>query len=98
MISFQEALASSRLVLVNFTAEWCGPCQMLKPILERVKGTLGDKVKIVTVDIDKDAVTAAQCMVQSVPTLILFKDSEQVWRESGILQPQDLVRILENEM
>lgn len=98
MTNFQEALASNKLVLVNFTAEWCGPCQMLKPVLERVKGNLGDKVKIVTVDIDKDTVIAAQCMVQSVPTLILFKDSEQVWRESGILQPQDLVRILENEM
>lgn len=98
MTNFQEALASNKLVLVNFTAEWCGPCQMLKPILERVKGTVGDKVKIISVDIDKDTVIAAQCMVQSVPTLILFKDSEQVWRESGILQPQDLVRILENEM
>ena len=98
MASFQEILASSKLVLVDFSAEWCGPCQMMKPILEKVKGELGDKVKIINVDIDKDSTTAAQCMVQSVPTLMIFKDGEQVWRESGILQPQDLVRILENEM
>lgn len=98
MASLQEILTSNKLVLVDFTAEWCGPCQMMKPILEKVQAEVGDKVKLVVVDIDKDATVAAQCMVQSVPTLLLFKDGEQVWRESGILQPQDLVRILENEM
>ena len=98
MASFQEILASNKLVLVDFTAEWCGPCQMMKPILEKVKDEMGDKVKIVRVDIDKESTFAAQLMVQSVPTLMIFKDGEQVWRESGILQPQDLVRILEHEM
>ncbi len=98
MASLQEILTSNKLVLVDFTAEWCGPCQMMKPILEKVQAEVGDKVKLVVVDIDKDTTVAAQCMVQSVPTLLLFKDGEQVWRESGILQPQDLVRILENEM
>lgn len=98
MASLQEILTSNKLVLVDFTAEWCGPCQMMKPILEKVQAEVGDKVKLVVVDIDKDTMVAAQCMVQSVPTLLLFKDGEQVWRESGILQPQDLVRILENEM
>lgn len=98
MASFQEILASNKLVLVDFTADWCGPCQMMKPILEKVKDEMGDKVKIVRVDIDKESTFAAQLMVQSVPTLMIFKDGEQVWRESGILQPQDLVRILEHEM
>lgn len=98
MANLQEILTSNKLVLVDFTAEWCGPCQMMKPILEKVQAEVGDKVKLVVVDIDKDTTVAAQCMVQSVPTLLLFKDGEQVWRESGILQPQDLVRILENEM
>ncbi|MDG4946867.1 thioredoxin [Weeksellaceae bacterium KMM 9713] len=98
MANLQEILTSNKLVLVDFTAEWCGPCQMMKPILEKVQAEVGDKVKLVVVDIDKDSTVAAQCMVQSVPTLLLFKDGEQVWRESGILQPQDLVRILENEM
>ena len=98
MANLQEILTSNKLVLVDFTAEWCGPCQMMKPILEKVQAEVGDKVTMVVVDIDKDSTVAAQCMVQSVPTLLLFKDGEQVWRESGILQPQDLVRILENEM
>lgn len=98
MAKLQDILTSNKLVLVNFTAEWCGPCQMVKPILEKVQGEVGDKVTIVMVDIDKETEVAAQCMVQSVPTLLLFKDGGQVWRESGIIQPQDLVRIIENEM
>lgn len=98
MATFQEIINSNHLVLVDFFAEWCGPCKMMPPILNKVKSELGDQVKIVKIDVDKNQSLAAKMMIQGVPTLAIFKEGEEVWRESGVLQPQDLVRILQKEL
>ncbi len=86
MSDFQEIIKSSKPTLVDFFATWCGPCKMQSPILERVKTRIGDEGNIVKVDIDKNAELAARYRVQSVPTLILFKDGEAVWRTVGVQQ------------
>lgn len=86
MNDFQELINSPKPTLVDFFATWCGPCKMLAPILEKVKEKIGDAGVIVKVDIDKNAELAARYRVQSVPTLILFKDGEPVWRTVGVQQ------------
>ena len=86
MNDFQEMINSSKPTLVDFFATWCGPCKMQAPILEKVKEKVGDAANIVKVDIDKNNELAAKYSVQSVPTLILFKDGEPVWRTVGVQQ------------
>ena len=97
MNDFQEIIKSSKPTLVDFFATWCGPCKMQAPILEQVKEKIGDKGTIVKVDIDKNADLAARFRVQSVPTLILFKDGEPVWRTVGVQQDELLAeKIMEH--
>ncbi len=91
MSDFSELINSAKPVLVDFYATWCGPCQMQAPILEEVKQRLGDSVAVVKVDVDRNAGAAAMYRVQSVPTLMVFKDGEVVWRESGLHQADDIV-------
>lgn len=86
MNDFNEIIASEKPTLVDFFATWCGPCRMQAPILEDVKGRIGDKATIIKVDIDKNQQLAAQYRVQSVPTIILFKDGKAVWRTVGVQQ------------
>lgn len=86
MSEFSEMIASSKPTLVDFFATWCGPCRMQSPILEEVKNRLGDKANVIKVDIDKNQQLAAEYRVQSVPTLILFKDGIPVWRTVGVQQ------------
>lgn len=86
MNDFSEIISSNKPTLVDFFATWCGPCRMQGPILEQVKEKVGDKATIVKVDIDKNPEVAARYHVQSVPTLILFKDGEAVWRTVGVQQ------------
>lgn len=92
---FSELINSESLVLVDFFAEWCGPCKMMKPILEDFKHKVGEKVKIYKIDIDKNNAISNQYNIQSVPTLILFKDGKQVWRESGVPTVHQLQQIIE---
>ncbi|GGZ63562.1 thioredoxin [Mesonia mobilis] len=94
--SFQDIITQDVPVLVDFYADWCGPCKMLAPILQQVKAELGDDLKIVKIDVDKNQSLAAKYQVRGVPTMILFKQGNQVWRESGVLQAQDLVAIIKN--
>tara|TARA_B100001146_G_scaffold47449_1_gene40962 strand:- start:31 stop:330 length:300 start_codon:yes stop_codon:yes gene_type:complete len=94
--SFQDIITQDVPVLVDFYADWCGPCKMLAPILQQVKAELGDDLKIVKIDVDKNQSLAAKYQVRGVPTMILFKQGNQVWRESGVLQAQDLVTIIKN--
>ena len=96
MASFKEIISGGVPVLVDFSAEWCGPCKMMVPILEQVKKELGEKVKIVKIDVDKNQSLASTYNVQGVPTLMVFKQGKQVWRESGVRQASELVTILKS--
>ncbi len=92
--TFKDIINSETPVLVDFFADWCGPCKMLAPILKQVKDEMGDKVKIVKIDVDKNQPLAAQYQVRGVPTMILFKNGKQLWRQSGVLQKNDLLNII----
>jgi thioredoxin 1 len=87
-------IASDKPILVDFSAEWCGPCKMMPPILKKVKEALGDKVTIIKIDIDKNPSAANAYKVQSVPTLMVFKNSETKWRQSGVVAAKELEQIL----
>lgn len=93
--SFNEIIQSEVPVLVDFFATWCGPCQMLGPILNEVKETLGEGVKIIKIDVDKNQQLASQLQVRGVPTLILYKNGKQLWRQSGVLSKDNLVEIIQ---
>lgn len=97
MEKFEELIKGNVPVLVDYFATWCGPCKMMYPILEDVKKQLGDKVKILKIDIDVPAnrQSVYTYQVQSVPTLMLFKDGKMLWRQSGVVQAKPLKEIIE---
>jgi len=92
--SFGEIINSKTPVLVDFSADWCGPCKMLAPILKQVKVELGDTLKIVKIDIDKNQLLSAKYQVRGVPTMMLFKNGELLWRQSGLLQKHEIVNVV----
>lgn len=94
MSKFSEIINQDTPVLVDFFAEWCGPCKMMSPILKQVKDALGDKVSIIKIDVDKNQPLAAKYQVRGVPTLLLFKNGSQIWRQSGVLQKEELIKII----
>lgn len=92
--SFSNILQSEVPVLIDFYADWCGPCKMLAPILKQVKESMGDEVKIIKIDVDKNQPLAAKYQVRGVPTMLLFKSGKQVWRQSGVVQKEELINII----
>ena len=95
METFKDVISGDQLVLVDFFATWCQPCKMMHPILEQVKDVLGDKIRIIKVDVDKYGVTASQYQVQSVPTLVLFRHGEVLWRTSDVVPKAELLVTLD---
>jgi thioredoxin 1 len=94
MGNFSELINSNKPVLVDFSAEWCGPCKMMKPILEKVKADLGESTTIVKVDVDINKAAANAYKIQGVPTLIVFKHGKVMWRKSGVVQADELKSVL----
>ncbi|MEG0947805.1 MAG: thioredoxin [Bacteroidales bacterium] len=94
-MNFSEIVNSEKPVLVDFFAEWCGPCKMMKPILEDLKRMMGESVSIIKIDIDKNQSLAKKYQVQSVPTLMIFQKGELKWRQPGVIQANQLKAVLD---
>lgn len=92
--SFNNLVETNQLVLLDFFADWCGPCQTLSPVLQELKAELGEMVKIVKVDVDKNQKLALQFNVRSVPALFLFKNGSEVWKHSGVMTKSDLIKAI----
>ena len=95
MDSFNEIIGGGQPTLVDFFATWCGPCQMMHPVLQSLKEQLGDKIRILKIDIDKNAVLATHYGIRSVPTLMLFKDGQMLWQQSGAMPLNELRALLD---
>lgn len=95
METFNEVISANQLVLVDFFATWCQPCQMMHPILEQLKASVGDKLRIIKVDVDRHSDVAAQWRIQSVPTLMLFRNGEVLYRNSGVMDKAELMALLD---
>lgn len=94
MENLQAILQSPTPVLIDCFATWCGPCQAVPPILKEVKDKLGDQLRIIKIDIDKNQQLSAQWQISSVPTLLLFRDGKLIWRQSGVVPAHQLIPIL----
>ena len=91
---FSTLIESDKPVLVDFFATWCGPCQVLSPILKQVKDQLGDQIKIVKIDVDKNQALATQWQVRGVPTMVLYQNGKQLWRQSGVLSKEQILNVI----
>jgi thioredoxin 1 len=92
--TFGEIIEGNKPVLIDFTAEWCGPCKMMKPVLEELIQRMGDKIRILKIDIDRSPVVSDAFNIQSVPTLMLIQERNILWRQSGVMQANQLEKII----
>jgi thioredoxin 1 len=94
MSKFNDLINSDKIVLVDFFATWCGPCQMLAPVLKQVKDNLGERITILKIDVDKNQELASQYQVRGVPTMLLFQKGKQLWRQSGVLTKEEIIKTI----
>lgn len=94
MENFNEIINSNQLTLVDFYATWCGPCKRMHPVLDQLKENLQDEVRIIKLDVDKNQALAATYGIQSVPTLMIFRNGEMLWRQSGAMSVADLTSVI----
>lgn len=92
--NFDTIIKSEKPVLIDFFATWCGPCKTLAPILKQVKDNLGERITILKIDVDKNQQLASKYQVRGVPTLILFQNGNQLWRQSGVLSKEEIIKII----
>lgn len=97
-MTFQELISSGKPVLVDFTATWCGPCKMMAPVLDQLKRMMEERLTIIKIDIDKNPQAAQAFGIQGVPTLILFNNGKQQWRQSGVMTVQALAGVVEQHL
>jgi thioredoxin 1 len=95
METFSQIISGNQLVLVDFYATWCGPCKMMHPVLEQLKEKQADRLRIIKIDVDKNPSLATQYQIQSVPTLIAFREGNVLWRQSGALSLSQLIKTLD---
>ncbi|MBL0077551.1 MAG: thioredoxin [Bacteroidetes bacterium] len=98
MSEFKSIINSEKPTLVDFYAEWCGPCKTMQPILKQLKTMVGDNAKIIKIDVDKNGQLSSFYKIQGVPTLILFKDGQIKWRQSGVVSAKDLEQIIKKNL
>ncbi|MBP6758842.1 MAG: thioredoxin [Flavobacterium sp.] len=90
--SFENIIQSEKPVLIDFFATWCGPCKMLAPVLKEVKDSLGERITILKIDVDKNQALSSKYQVRGVPTMILFQNGKQLWRQSGVLSKEEIIK------
>ena len=98
MANFTELIKQSDLVLVDFYADWCGPCKMMSPILTEVKKHFNDKLKVLKINVDNNQSLSAKLQVRGVPTLMLYKNNQQVWRQSGVVDANQLISLVNSHL
>lgn len=92
--SFENIIQSEKPVLIDFFATWCGPCKMLAPVLKEVKDSLGERITILKIDVDKNQELSSKYQVRGVPTMILYQNGKQLWRQSGVLTKDEIIKTI----